>query len=39
MKIFNRTSLPETLKYNNKTYVYSVEKTFNCIREMYYLEN
>lgn len=32
MKTFNKTSLPESIKYNNKTYVYSVEKTVNSIQ-------
>jgi len=30
MKTFNRTSLPETIKYNGETYTNDIEFTNNC---------
>ena len=32
MKTFKRSSLPDLIKYNNKIYVYSLDKTKDCIK-------
>ena len=32
MKVFYRTSLPDLINYNGKTYVYSVEKMIDSIQ-------